>query len=151
METKDLQEVGRLQNEAKWAPRGNFMVYTGNEEAELLRRLQEDPIAAYMENPLTGSSLGQKVPTYRFLHLFSGHRRDGDIEFFLIRGGAQRGWRVLVENVDLGRGSEYDLTKPEVVQRLEARIAEGAYDGGHAGRPAVLGVEQDSNLEGRHR
>ena len=75
------------------------------------------------------------IRVYRFLHLFSGHRRHGDIEYYLRLMGAARGWLVLVLNVDLAFGKDYDLAAPSNVERLIDEILAGLYDGMHTAPP----------------
>jgi len=124
-----------LQNEARWAPRGGWMTYTDNPAAEeLIARNEEIP------EPMDGIPVvfiprepGVKV--FRFLHLFSGHRRQGDLEYFLKVGAAKRGWIVEVINVDVGLGKEFDLSCEKNVDRFKAMIRAGLEDGGHSGVP----------------
>jgi hypothetical protein len=84
---------------------------------------------------LDGPGVG--VAIYRFLHLCSGHRRVGDLEDYLSQIFAANGALIIVENVDIGFGSDGDLSRQSVVDRLVSLIAAGVIDGGHAGPPCA--------------
>eukprot|EP00969_Alexandrium_andersonii_P219478 9692893-Alexandrium_andersonii.AAC.1 len=69
------------------------------------------------------------------LHLFSGHRREGDFEDWLTRLGSAAGLLVKVVNGDLGHGPMWDLRVEENVRAIELLAEAGAYDQVHAGPP----------------
>lgn len=120
-----------LRAEAKWAHRGGWSVYTGHESwtpNDLAEQEEKD-------HPVLRAPPGGSCPVFRFLHLYSGHRRRDDLEAWLIRGAASRGWFVEVTCVDLGHGPLFDMTKDENVARLEALLLMGYFDGLHAGTP----------------
>ncbi|CAK0891907.1 unnamed protein product [Prorocentrum cordatum] len=99
---------------------------TGQVIEELADIAEEDPFA-----PLRlGRSVKAKV--LRFFHLCSGHTRSGDLEFWLARLAASRGYVMQCTNVDIGFGPEFDLSEEVNVRRLEL-LAELEVDGGHAG------------------
>ncbi|CAK0869509.1 unnamed protein product, partial [Prorocentrum cordatum] len=99
---------------------------TGQVIEELADIAEEDPFA-----PLRlGRTVRAKV--LRFFHLCSGHTRSGDLEFWLARLAASRGYVVQCTNVDIGFGPEFDLSEEVNVRRLEL-LAELEVDGGHAG------------------
>eukprot|EP00969_Alexandrium_andersonii_P050372 2211069-Alexandrium_andersonii.AAC.1 len=62
---------------------------------------------------------------FRFLHLFSGHPRPGDLEDWLSKLGAERGVVVVAANADLGNGKHWDLTKAENLSKVLARARSG--------------------------
>ena len=78
-----------------------------------------------------------QVAVYHFLHLCSGHRREGDLGDHLTRQFATQGAVALVENVDVGFGSQGDLTLQSVVDRLVTLAMAGLVDGVHAGPPCA--------------
>ena len=144
--TRRAASIEEIQNEAKWATRGGWMAYTGNDQAhELLAS-----VGLYNDGQEHIAALPPTVddgyPVYTFIHLFSGHARDGDLEEYLKVGGAKRGWVVRVINVDLGRGEQYDLANPEVVETLRQKIAAGLIDGGHSGPPMLPGGDPEHIL-----
>lgn len=61
---------------------------------------------------------GVALRTYIFHHLYSGLRREGDLEWYLVRLGASRGLRVIVINYDLAYGQEFDLGSETVVKGI---------------------------------
>ena len=79
-----------------------------------------------------------RIQLYRFLHIYSGHRREGDLEDEITRWFVQDGKLCLVTLVDLGFGDSQDMTKKENVDRYLAQAKSGYYDGGHGGPPCAL-------------
>lgn len=79
-----------------------------------------------------------KIPLYRFLHLYSGHRREGDLEDEITRAIVAEGAMCLVTLVDLGFGNQHDLTQRENLDRYLAQARVQFYDGVHAGPPCAL-------------
>jgi hypothetical protein len=78
-----------------------------------------------------------KVKVLRFLHLCSGHRREGDLEDWMTALAADRGYMCVTTNVDVGFGEEGDLTQDRVVRRVVAQVDAGVYHGGHGGPPCA--------------
>ncbi|CAK0885631.1 unnamed protein product [Prorocentrum cordatum] len=154
----DTQEMRR---EARFAVRGGWTVWTGissswaadswaegeayrrvAEGVELGTRVRVPPTGQVIEeladiaeeDPFAPLRLGWPVraKVLRFLHLCSGHTRSGDLEFWLARLAARRGYVMQCTNVDIGFGPEFDLSEEVNVRRLEL-LAELEVDGGHAG------------------
>ena len=63
-----------------------------------------------------------------FLHLFSGHPRDGDLEDWCTRLAAHEGGFVRFVAVDLGLSKKWDLRIEANVKDLEDRILRGEFD-----------------------
>ena len=76
-----------------------------------------------------------KTKCFRILHLFSGFRRKGDLEWW-IRVLAERSpFHVEVYSIDLAVDKAMDLTKDEVVGDFEAACREGFFHAAAAGPP----------------
>ena len=89
-----------------------------------------------IEKIVIESGLGQgDIPTYHFLHMFSGLRREKDLEWYLVRIGAKHGMRVVVVSLDSAYGSEYDLADASVVRSLKRKGQAGFWSGVHNGSP----------------
>ena len=76
----------------------------------------DEVISASVERPV---KLFQK--TYRFLHLFSGRRREGDLSHELFVAGQQQNILVIVDSWDTVISDDLDLCKLEKVKNLLAR------------------------------
>ncbi|CAK0797355.1 unnamed protein product [Prorocentrum cordatum] len=85
-------------------------------------------------DPFQPLRMGVSVPVkvLRFMHLCSGHTREGDLEHWLFRIAASRGHLLICANVDIGFGAQFDLTDEVNVRKLEL-LAEAETDGGHSG------------------
>ena len=118
-----------IREEAKWATRGNYAAQTEVQQWDPSKQFA--PPTQQLPKQLKPKA----VRTYRFLHLFSGHRHAQDLEFFLRVGGARRGWLVIVKSVDLAYGNECNLALDEVVGQLREEAIYGLYDGMHTGPP----------------
>ena len=79
-----------------------------------------------------------KINLYRFLHLYSGHRREGDLEDELTTAFVAEGSMCIVTLVDIGFGMEHDLTNSANLDRYLAQVKAGVFDGIHAGPPCAL-------------
>ena len=75
-----------------------------------------------------------KTNTYRILHLFSGFRREEDVEWW-IRRLTPEGTEVEVLSVDLAVHPEMDLTEASVVEHLRDQCSSGICHGVIAGPP----------------
>ncbi len=73
------------------------------------------------------------MPVFFFHHLFSGLRRDGDIETCLKKLGAEEGFYVVTESLDLAYGDDLGLS--EVDDRVVHLARERKYSGVHNGAP----------------
>ena len=132
--------IEELQGEAKWASRGGWARVTRGQQSHWHEgfgsHLQQDkgegPETPY---PLPKTLRPHPILVYRFLHLFSGHRRHQDLEYYLRLIGAGRGWLVEVVNVDLAFGKAFDLSCESSVGRFLKLAADGFYDGLHTGPP----------------
>ena len=71
--------------------------------------------------------------TFRFLHLFSGP--DDRLAVALVEEGKKAGLSVKVESVDIKKDPAMDLRRNEIMDKIEAKVSEGQYDGYHAGFP----------------
>ena len=71
----------------------------------------------------------------RFLHLFSGATREGDLAEELFKAGLDRNVLVIVECWDILHSMDQDLTILETVLNLVAMIESGWFDGGHGSPP----------------
>ena len=70
-----------------------------------------------------------------FVHLFSGLRREEDLEWWLVRLGGSRGLKISVENFDLAYGQCFDLANEETIRDLPERIRKGFAQGARDGSP----------------
>ncbi len=52
-----------------------------------------------------------------FFHVFFGHRREGDLEDWPTKPGAQAGVLALCTLVDRGYGDKFDLRNAKAVER----------------------------------
>ena len=62
------------------------------------------------------------------LHCFAGQPREGDVEDWLLRLGAQLGILFLVQSVDIGCQPEWDLRCPDLIALLLEAIHGGLID-----------------------
>ena len=67
--------------------------------------------------------------------MFSGLKRDRDLEWYLVRIGAIHGMKVVVISLDLAYGSQNDLYDMNVVKRLVLKGKERFWSGAHNGSP----------------
>ena len=79
-----------------------------------------------------------KINFYRFLHFYSGHRREGDLEDELTTVLVAEGSMCIVTLVDIGFGMEHDLTNSANLDRYLVQVEAGVFDGIHAGPPCAL-------------
>lgn len=79
-----------------------------------------------------------RTKVFVFVHLFSGHRREGDLEWFLIRLGTVRRFRVAVISFDKAYGDQFDLGDDEVILDLVEKGREGTVHGVHNGAPCSI-------------
>ena len=75
------------------------------------------------------------VRVFRFVHLFSGHLREADLEDWLSAYFADAGYMIEVVNVDVGFLGDHNLADEVVGAEWRRRAAAGEFDGGHAGPP----------------
>ena len=128
---KTTSTLSELQEEAKWAVRGNWITRT--EPLENFHRHYR-PEVEETEKIVVQIPLGiTMVRVYHFLHMFSGVQRDKDLEWYLTRIGAAAGFRVVTESLDLAYGDQNDLSLDETVERLRHR--KPAFSGAHNGSP----------------
>ena len=91
------------------------------------------------ESSSTGKSLDEWLETLRGLrlgpervfvvvHLFSGERREGDLEEWVIRLAQEAKLKVHVTSADLAEHPEWDLSSPVVCDKLMQAIEEGLVD-----------------------
>ena len=123
-----------LAEEGRWAPRGGWTLYTGRPEELERRDISREPPAEEGDSDLRIPE-GVVLKRVVFLHLFSGHRRENDLEHFLMRIGASLGLMVVVVCADLGYGDQWDLRKRGNTERLLKQISEGYYHAVHSGPP----------------
>ena len=71
----------------------------------------------------------------RFLHLFSGPNREGDLAEELFKKGLESNVLVIVECWDIVHSEDQDLTVLSRVLGLLQMIEQGWFDGGHASPP----------------
>ena len=122
-----------LRREGRWAVRGGWVAAFG--DPETLRELRKPEIQEADYGVEVVIPRGVPIPTYVFWHLFSGHRRQYDLEWYLLRLGGLRGLRIIVENFDLGYGEQYDLGTYSVIEGLVERAGRRECDGMHTGPP----------------
>jgi hypothetical protein len=129
VETKAV--MGEIKAEGKWAVRGGWTKFMGDQDFfGHYRPTEEEP-----EKLVIMISPGQKLASHRLVHMFSGLRRPGDLEWFLVRLGAKVGIRVVVESMDYAYGSEFDLSDDLVIDRLVRVSRRKIYSGGVNGSP----------------
>ena len=68
-------------------------------------------------------------PIIRFLHLFSGPDREGDLGWWLRVLADLAGFRMIVENIDTGRDARWNLFKDDFFFPLMLVIRSGAFHG----------------------
>ena len=123
--------MGEVKAEGKWAVRGGWTKFLEDQDFfEHYRPTEEEP-----EKLVVRVAPGQKVASHRFLHMFSGLRRPGDLEWFLVRLGAKVGIRVVVESMDYAYGPEFDLSSGSVIDRLVRASRRKLYSGAQNGSP----------------
>jgi len=123
--------LSEVKSEAKWAVRGGWTKYLADPDFfEHYRPDEKKP-----EEITILRQPGIPVRRIRFLHLFSGLRREKDLGWFLVRMGAEKGFYVIVENYDLAYGKEFDLDDQAVLDRLVQAGRSRYYQGGHNGSP----------------
>jgi hypothetical protein len=95
-----------MHEESRWAARGGWTCFTG--DAEELRR-REISLVPEFETPheareirLDALNQGKTVKSFRMVHLFSGHRRHGDLADWWEIHGARCHSESLAWSVDLG-------------------------------------------------
>ena len=93
---------------------------------------------------------GLVVRVFRFVHLFSGHLREADLEEWLAAYFADAGYMIEVVNVDVGFLGDHNLADDGVGAEWRRRAAAGEFDGGHAGPPCEHGAESGSGQEDNH-
>ena len=129
VETKASME--EIKAEGKWAVRGGWTKYLDDQEFfQHYRPTEQEPEKLVISVPP-----GQKLASHRFLHMFSGLRRPGDLEWYLVRLGAPVGIRVVVESMDYAYGQEFDLSDGSVIDRLVHASRRKVYSGGQNGSP----------------
>jgi hypothetical protein len=127
-----LATEDELKKEGKWAVRGGWTKYVGDEDFFTHYRPEEMQGPGPFREKFKDME-GKKVPVFFFLHLFSGLRRDGDIETCLKKLGAEEGFYVVTESLDLAYGDDLGLS--EVVDRVVHLARERKYSGVHNGAP----------------
>ena len=96
-----------LRREGRWAVRKGWATAIGDLETIHELRQPETQEADYGVDVVIPS--GIPIPKYIFWHLFSGHRRQYDLEWYLLRLGGLQSLRIIVENFDLCYGEKCDL------------------------------------------
>ena len=121
-----------ITKESRWGVRGGWTKYTGEQDYfEHYRAEELAPEQIMIVREITQT----EVPTYYFLHMFSGLKRDRDLEWYLVRIGARHGMKVVVISLDLAYGCQNDLYDVEVVKRLVQKGRELFWSGVHNGSP----------------
>ena len=72
------------------------------------------------------------IKTLRFLHLFSGPRRDGDLEYYVKEVAANRGVSVVVESIDVAISASCNLLNDHFFSALLAAAEAGVFAMVHA-------------------
>ena len=78
-----------------------------------------------------------KTRVLRFLHLFSGPRREEDLEFWLVALAAAKGVVMTVDVADLETYPPVDVLDETTSRELVARAKAKYWDGAHAGPPCA--------------
>jgi len=126
-----VANLGEIKAEGKWAVRGGWTKYLDDKDFfHHYRATEQESRRLVVDVPI-----GQKVMSHRFVHMFSGLKRPGDLEWFLVRLGAKAGIRVVVESMDFAYGKEFDLSDDAVIDRLVHAARRKDYSGGHNGSP----------------
>ena len=118
--------------EARWAVRGGWTKFLGDTE---VLDFYQPPKRQEPEGHRCSIPRSVRTKVFVFVHLFSGHRREGDLEWFLIGLGAEQGSRVAVINFDKAYGDQFDLGDDEVITNLVEKGRAGRVDGVHNGAP----------------
>ena len=138
VQTKASKE--EIVSEARFAEMRGWMVaaddvYNDHEEAEFdedAENLAEDTfergLAARPSPPIA-----RRV--FRVAHLFSGHRREGDLECWLSRLAASSDMQIEVWSLDVAVDPTLDLSNPEVVKKLAEAFKAGFFHAALAGPP----------------
>ena len=102
-------EPAELRKEARWATKGHWLTLgVTSTFADYWRRSAPQVEDSRLSVPLVVPP-GLSLRYYTFVHLFSGARREQDLEWYLTRLGGLVGIRVLVLNYDAAYGGAYDL------------------------------------------
>ena len=127
--------LSEIRGEAAWAVQGTWMTIDSHHALASYWKASLPPVASgslsFAIRP------GQEIspPLFFFHHLYSGLRREQDLEWYLLRAGGAAGLRIVVRTYDVGYGPEFDLLQPEVLERLHQEIRAGRGDGAHSGAP----------------
>ena len=120
-----------VKDEARWAVRGGWIKYTGGRDIyDHYRPSEEKP---EVDLKLQIPKHLKMIKRIHFLHLFSGMKRQGDLEWYLVRLGAKAGYEVKVISIDLAYG--VDLADKERIDRLVQLARKGRFGGFHNGAP----------------
>ena len=118
--------------EARWAVRGGWTKFLGDTEVFNFNRPPERQEPEGYRCPIPRSV---RAKEFAFVHLFSWHRREGDLEWFLIRLGAERRFRVAGIDFDKAYGDQFDLGDDEVITDLVEKGRAGMVHVVHNGAP----------------
>ena len=127
--------LDQLKKEARWAVRGHWLTYAGE---EFLHQTWQGELPQGSAGHLSvevAVHRGIAPKIFFFHHFFSGLRRVGDLEWHLVRQGGAKGLKIIVFNYDLAYGPEFDLERPEVLERILEQIERGEGERGHNGAP----------------
>ena len=136
-------DISEILEESRWCPRGGWTLFTGNEEELGRREVSLVPDLEEYEFKDMDMEFSQEEPepplvtvkVYRFLHLFSGHRRDGDLADWLSRTGQKYGVVVLTTCADKGYSDTWDFTKEKNREAVMAMLWSGHFDAVGGGPP----------------
>ena len=118
--------------EGKWAIRGGWTKFVGDPDFFTHYRPME--LEAATVTIVTEPSQ-TSIVVLRFLDLYGGFEKDKGLAWYLMRLGAARGVRVVVDSFDAVYGPEFDLTNAEVVKTLVSACRSGKYAGALSGAP----------------
>ena len=112
--TSQHQEIRK---EAKWGIRGGWLKRVKDQrflnfEKGDVHELETEMIEVQVPRDIF-------IRSRRMIYLFSGHRRQGDLEWFMLRKCGMKGIKLWMECLDLGYGDRYNLEKREVIEHYK--------------------------------
>mgnify|MGYP002807811018 CR=1 FL=1 len=118
---KTSASADQLREEAQWASASGWLVNTlGPERIQA----QDLPVPRCL-----------KLRIVRFLHLFSGPPREGDIKWYLEEWSVVSGLLLIIDCIDLEAPMPINVLDPWTASVITSKARVGWWDAGHGGPP----------------
>ena len=132
-------KVSEIRFEARLAETKGWTVCLDDEYSSVGESTWSEPAAGYsvdtFEESLSSSApTVERVRVFRVAHLFSGHRRHGDLEWWLRELAGERGLMIEVWSIDVSVDPTLDLTR-DIVELLSIAFRAGFFHAAVAGPP----------------